>query len=115
MSAVGPDAPDRRVPAGPAGPADPAEPQISPAEITRLLRTHAPGPSVVSVYLTVPLDPAERRGIPARLDDLMRAAGHGPAAGEALARARRSQLPVIKNAVSARAGDWLGHSVAIFA
>ena len=42
--------------------------------VVKLLGIHAPGSSVVSVYLDGPLDPAGRRGIPARLDDLLASA-----------------------------------------
>ena len=82
--------------------------------VTKLLGVHAPGSSVVSVYLNVPLDPAERRGIPARLDDLLATAQHSPADGEAAARARKSELPGIRDTVSQHAPEWLGHTVAIF-
>ncbi|MDR0343702.1 MAG: SpoIIE family protein phosphatase, partial [Nocardiopsaceae bacterium] len=109
MTAVGQNPPGRPRPPGP------ADPVLSSGEIARLLRTQAPDSSLMSVYLTVPLDPAERRGLPARLDDLLRSARDAPAAGGALPRARRLQLPVVKDVVSARAADWLGRSVAIFA
>ncbi len=82
--------------------------------VTKLLRVHAPGSSVVSVYLNVPLDPAERRSIPARLDDLLATAQHGPADDGAAERARKSELPAIRDAVSLHAPEWLGHTVAIF-
>ena len=82
--------------------------------VTKLLGVHAPGSSVVSVYLSVPLDPAERRGIPARLDDLLATAQHSPADGEVAAQARRSELPAIREAVMLHAPEWLGHMVAIF-
>ncbi|MGE5133800.1 MAG: hypothetical protein ACM32E_12920 [Gemmatimonadota bacterium] len=82
--------------------------------VTKLLGVHAPGSSVVSVYLNVPLDPAERRGIPARLDDLLATAQHSPADGGAAARARKSELPGIRDTVSLHAPEWLGHTVAIF-
>jgi release factor family 10 len=82
--------------------------------ITRLLAIEAPDREIVSVYLTVPLDPAQRRGMPARLDEMLSQNDHLSGDGEAWARARRSELPPIRQAVSTRAHEWLGHSVAIF-
>jgi hypothetical protein len=87
---------------------------IDTEDVTKLLGVQAPGSSVVSVYLDVPLDPAARRGIPARLDELLATAQHSPADGEAAARARKSELPAIRDAVSLHAPEWLGHTVAIF-
>jgi peptide chain release factor subunit 1 len=83
--------------------------------VTKLLGMHTPGASVVSVYLSVPLDPAARRGIPAHLDELLASAQHGPGDGEAIARARRSEFPAIREAVTVHSPEWLGHTVAIFA
>ena len=88
---------------------------IDAESVTKLLGVHASGPSVVSVYLAVPLDPAGRRGIPARLDDLLATAQHDPADGAAAARARQSELPVIRDAIDLHAPEWLGHTVAFFA
>lgn len=82
--------------------------------VTKLLGIHAPRSSVVSVYLTVPLDPAARRGIPARLDDLLASAQHDPGDGEAVTRARRQELPAIRDAVALHSPEWLGHTVAVF-
>lgn len=82
--------------------------------LTKLLTIQAPDPGIVSVYLSVPLDPAQRRGMSARLDDLLAQADQPAGDGESLARARRSELPVIRQAVSAHAHEWLGRSVAIF-
>jgi peptide subunit release factor 1 (eRF1) len=88
---------------------------IDAAGVTRLLGIRAPDQRIVSVYLTVPLDPAQRRGVPAHLDEML-AQGHGVSDdGEAWARVRRSELPVIRREVSTHAHEWLGHSVAIFA
>jgi peptide chain release factor subunit 1 len=88
---------------------------IGTGDVTKLLGVHARGSSVLSLYLNVPLDPAERRSIPARLDDLLASAQHVPADGEAVARARKSELPAIRDAVSLHSPEWLGHTVAIFA
>lgn len=88
---------------------------IDAEDVTKLLGVHAPGSCVVSVYLDVPLDPAKRRGIPARLDDLLASAWHEPGNGEIAARARRQELPPIRDAVDLHAPEWLGHTVAIFA
>lgn len=88
---------------------------IDAESVAKLLRVQSASSPVVSVYVNVPLDPAERRSIPARLDDLLSSAQHGPADGEVVARARRAELPGIRDAVSLRAPEWLGHTVAIFA
>jgi hypothetical protein len=82
--------------------------------LTKLLTIQAPDSGIVSVYLSVPLDPAQRRGMPARPDDLLSQADQSAWDGEWLARARRSELPVIREAVGAHAHEWPGNSVAIF-
>jgi peptide chain release factor subunit 1 len=70
---------------------------------------------VISVYLSVPLDPRQRRSLPARVEDLF--AGHGDRYGDsgAWARARRDELPAVRDWVTSAAQAWLGHSVAVFA
>jgi peptide subunit release factor 1 (eRF1) len=88
---------------------------VDAKDVTELLGVHAPGSSVVSVYLDVPLDPAGLRGIPARLDDLFASAWHEPGGGEAVERARRAELPAIRDIVALRAREWPRHAVAIFA
>ena len=88
---------------------------IDTGTVSKLLQTSASSPAVVSLYLSVPLDPAERRGIPARLGKLLAAARHGPGDGDAVAAARRSELPVIQDTVATHAPEWPGHTVAIFA
>ena len=50
---------------------------ISWAEADELARMHAPEPTALSLYLTVPVDPAELRGLPARAGGLMAAAAGG--------------------------------------
>ena len=87
---------------------------IDAESLAKLLTIQAPDPRIVSVYLSVPLDPAQRRGMQARLDDLLAQADYPAGDGESWARARRSELPAIREAVSAHAHEWLGHSVAIF-
>jgi hypothetical protein len=82
--------------------------------LTKLLAIQAPDSGIVSVYLTVPLDPAQRRRMPARLDDLLAQAEHSSGDGQLWARVRRCEFPVIRQAVSEHAHEWLGHSVAIF-
>jgi Bacterial archaeo-eukaryotic release factor family 10 len=52
--------------------------------------------------------------MPARLDDLLAQAEHSSGDGPLWARVRRSEFPVIRQAVSEHAHEWLGHSVAIF-
>lgn len=88
---------------------------IDAAGVTRLLGIQAPGHGVVSVYLTVPLDPTGRRGMAAHLEDALAAGNHSGGAGEAWARARRHEVPAIRETVTRHAQDWLGHSVGIFA
>lgn len=88
---------------------------IDAGGITQLLGSRTTGSGVLSLYLNVPLDPAERRSIPARLDDLLTSAQHDQADGEAIARARRTELPAIRDTVEVHAPEWLGHTVAIFA
>ena len=55
---------------------------ISWAEADELARMHAPEPTALSLYLTVPVDPAELRGLPARAGGLMAAAAGGLAGDE---------------------------------
>lgn len=88
---------------------------IEAEAVTKLLGIHAPDASVVSVYLNVPLDPAARRGVPVRLDELLASAQHNPGDGAAAAKARRAELPTIRDMVTLHAPEWLGHTVAVFA
>ncbi|MGO8895693.1 MAG: hypothetical protein ACLP8X_24630 [Streptosporangiaceae bacterium] len=87
---------------------------ISWAEADKLARMHAPEPTVLSLYLTVPVDPAELRGLPARVGDLMAAAASGPV-GEECGRLRDEDRGAVRAKVAVHGRDWLGHSVAIFA
>lgn len=83
---------------------------IDTDSVAKLLAIQAPEPGIVSIYLTVPLDPAQRRGMHARLDDVLAQS----ADSQTWARARRAELPAIREAVTIGAPAWLGHSVAIF-
>ena len=87
---------------------------ISWAEADKLASMHAPEPTVLSLYLTVPVDPAELRGLPARVGDLIAAAASGPA-GEECGRLQDEDRGAVRVKVAAHGRDWLGHSVAIFA
>lgn len=87
---------------------------IGPERVTSLIGVRAPDPGVLSVYLDVPLDPAERRGLPARVEELLASGNHAADDGQGWEEARRTELPAIREAVSAHASQWLGHSVAIF-
>lgn len=87
---------------------------ITWTEAGKLARAHAPEPTVLSLYLTVPLDPAELRGLPARAGDLIAAAAGGPASGGS-GQVRDSDRSAVREKVAAHGRDWLGHTVAIFA
>jgi peptide subunit release factor 1 (eRF1) len=88
---------------------------ISRADVEKLRGMHAPGSSVLSLYLPVPLDPASLRTLRARADDLIAAAlAAGPDPVSA-ARVSEADRGAVLDAVAAHGRDWLGHSVAIFA
>lgn len=88
---------------------------IGAEDVSRLLGFQAPDHGIISVYLTVPLDRAQRRGMAAHLDDVLAAGSQRDGSAEAWARARRAEVPAIRQLLSAHAPEWLGHSVAIFA
>ncbi|HEV2375400.1 MAG TPA: hypothetical protein VGS19_24970 [Streptosporangiaceae bacterium] len=88
---------------------------IDAAGVLRLIKVRSPEPRVVSVYVTVPLDPAQRKGMPAHLDNMLTPGAAPNGEAQAWAIALRSDVPRIRNEVSAHASEWLGHSVAIFA
>jgi hypothetical protein len=88
---------------------------IDAAGVARLLGMRARDRGIVSVYLTVPLDPAQRRGMPAHLEDVLTQSIDSGGDAQAWARARRSELPAIRDEVRAHASKWVGQSVAIFA
>jgi hypothetical protein len=78
---------------------------ITRADVDKLLSIGADGPSLLSVYLWVPRDPAQLRELPARADELL-----GKPAG-----ASQRERETVRGLLAARARDWLGHTVAIFA
>jgi peptide chain release factor subunit 1 len=88
---------------------------ISWAEADKLARVHAPEPTLLSLYLTVPVDPAKLRGLPARIGELMAAAAAGGPADEECGRLGDEDRGAVRAKVAAHGRDWLGHSVAIFA
>lgn len=85
------------------------------ADVSRLLGLRTPGHGIISVYLTVPRDPAQRRVLAAHLDDVLAPAGQRDGDNAAWARARRAEIPAIRQLLGTRAPEWLGRSVAIFA
>jgi peptide chain release factor subunit 1 len=88
---------------------------ITAADVARLLGMRTPDHRIISVYLTVPLGPGQRRVLAAHLDDVLAAAGQRDGSGEAWVRARRAEIPAIRQLLATRAPEWLGQSVAIFA
>lgn len=86
---------------------------ISHAEIEKLLGIEAAGPSVLSLYLSVPVDPDARRGLAARAGELFTlAARDGNGAGAI--RVSEQDRRLVRGLLERHAGDWLGHTVAIF-
>ena len=82
-----------------------AEPMITRADVDKLLSIRAAGQSLLSLYLRVPQDPAQLRELPARADELL---------GEPV-RAVQWERDAARRLLAARARDWLGHTVVIFA
>ena len=88
---------------------------ISRAEVDKLLSVRAGGPAVLSLYLWVPVDPAALRGLPARAGELFAlAAREGPGLPGPV-RVQAGDRRAVRGLLAARARDWLGHTVAIFA
>ena len=86
---------------------------ISHAEVEKLLGIEAAGPSVLSLYLSVPMDPDARRGLPARAGELFAlAARDGNGTGPIQVRQEDRQL--VRRLLEQHGRDWLGHTVAIF-
>ncbi len=86
---------------------------ISHAEVEKLLEIEAAKPSVLSLYLTVPKDPDARRGLAARAGELFTlAARDGNGAGAI--RVSEHDRRLVRGLLERHAGDWLGHTVAIF-
>jgi hypothetical protein len=90
---------------------------ISRGYVEKLLSLRVSGPTLLSLYLWIPQDPAELRELPARADELFAlAAGDdaGPGAG-GLVRVGAAERETVRGLLAARARDWVGHTVAIFA
>ena len=85
---------------------------ITAEEIHKLASTCAPGNSVLSLYLPVPLNPADLHTLPTTLTGLLGAAEAAASAAPGLSAADQS---AVRRLVDARAREWLGHTVAIFA
>ena len=90
---------------------------ISREYVDKLLSVQAAGPSLLSLYLWIPLDPAELRELPARADELFalaaRDATEPGSAGPV--RVGPAERETVRRLLTARARDWAGHTVAIFA
>jgi hypothetical protein len=79
------------------------------ADVEKLGLVHVVHPAVLSLYLAVPPHPAELSGLLARAGELMTAAGTGSG------RTRDEDECWVREVLTARGGDWLGRSVALFA
>jgi peptide chain release factor subunit 1 len=88
---------------------------IGRAEVDKLLKLRAAGPSLLSLYVQVPLDPAELRDLAAHVGELFAlAARDGPGVPPAV-RVGAADAGAVRGLLASRARDWLGHTVAIFA
>ena len=90
---------------------------ISREYVDKLLGVQAAGPSLLSLYLWIPLDPAELRELPARADELFALAARDstePGSGGP-ARVGPAERDAVRRLLTAKARDWVGHTVAIFA
>jgi Bacterial archaeo-eukaryotic release factor family 10 len=90
---------------------------ISRAYVDKLLGMQAAGPSLLSLYLWIPLDPAELRGLSARADELFALAARDasePGSGRPV-RLGPAERDTVRRLLTAKARDWMGHTVAIFA
>lgn len=92
---------------------------ITAQDVEKLRSMHAPGNSVLSLYLPVSTDPAELRGLPALAADLIDSAlatdhevrGQAGSTSQVSAEDRDA----VRNLLEAHAREWLGHTVAVFA
>ena len=82
-------------------------------ELVRLSRLRAAGPTVLSLFVTVPLDPAQLRGLPTRIDELMSAAAGGPRTAGPGRLAEKDRRAIHVAAVK-DGRDWLGRTMAVF-
>lgn len=87
---------------------------INRAEVDKLLSVRATGPQVLSLYLWVPLDPAALRGLPARAGELFALAARDDPGASGVVRVQAADEQAVRGLLTARARDWLGHTVAIF-
>ena len=88
---------------------------ISRAEVDKLLKLRAPGPSLLSLYVQLPLDPAELRGLPAHVGELFALAARDGPGVPAAVRVGAAEAQAVRGLLASHARDWLGHTVAIFA
>ena len=87
---------------------------ISVAGAERLRSRRAEGPSVLSVYLSVPVDVGDHRGLPTRARELIKsAASQEPRAnGHQVSHA---DVESIIRSIDQNSQEWLGRTVAMFA
>jgi hypothetical protein len=88
---------------------------IGRAEVDKLLKLRAAGPSLLSLYVQLPLDPAELRGLPAHVGELFALAAPGGPDVPAAVRVGAAEARAVRGLLASHARDWLGHTVAIFA
>ena len=88
---------------------------ISRAELDKLLKVRAAGPSLLSLYVQVPLDPAELRGLPAHAGELFALAARDGSGIPPGVRVGTADARAVRGLLASRARDWLGHTVAVFA
>ena len=88
---------------------------ISRAEVDKLLKLRAAGPSLLSLYVQVPLDPAELRGLPAHVGELFALAARDVPGIAPGVRVGTAEAQAVRGLLASRARDWLGHTVAVFA
>ena len=87
---------------------------IGRAEVDKLLKLRAAGPSLLSLYVQVPLDPAELRGLAAHVGELFALAARDGPGIPAAVRVGAADAGAVRGLLASRARDWLGHTVAIF-
>ena len=88
---------------------------ISRAEVDKLLKLRAPGPSLLSLYVQLPLGPAGLRGLPAHVGELFALAARDGPGVPAAVRVGAAEAQAVRGLLASHARDWLGHTVAIFA
>ena len=88
---------------------------ISQADVGKLLSIRATEASVLSLFIQVPMDPHAQRGLPARAEELVALAARGRPDDPAAVRVAEGDRRAVRTMLQARARDWAGHTVAIFA